>query len=50
MLYSQYQTGWRFKKRPGVDQFLETVASPQFEIVIYTAEQGMVISSCAFEI
>ncbi|KYN08063.1 Mitochondrial import inner membrane translocase subunit TIM50-C [Cyphomyrmex costatus] len=36
-----YQTGWRFKKRPGVDQFLEAVAPPQFEIVIYTAEQGM---------
>jgi len=26
-----------------VDQFLEAVAPPQFEIVIYTAEQGMVI-------
>ncbi|KAK0095170.1 hypothetical protein PV326_009037, partial [Microctonus aethiopoides] len=35
-----YQTGWRFKKRPGVDQFLEAVAPPQFEIVIYTAEAG----------
>ncbi|EZA49791.1 hypothetical protein DMN91_003385 [Ooceraea biroi] len=38
-----YQTGWRFKKRPGVDQFLEAVAPPQFEIVIYTAEQGMTV-------
>ncbi|KAK0161852.1 hypothetical protein PV327_008259 [Microctonus hyperodae] len=36
-----YQTGWRFKKRPGVDQFLEALAPPQFEIVIYTAESGM---------
>lgn len=43
--YLQYQTGWRFKKRPGVDQFLEAVAPPQFEIVIYTAEQGMVTVS-----
>lgn len=42
ILFVQYQTGWRFKKRPGVDQFLEAVAPPQFEIVIYTAEQGMV--------
>ncbi|KAG8292266.1 Mitochondrial import inner membrane translocase subunit TIM50 [Homalodisca vitripennis] len=37
-----YSTGWRFKKRPGVDQFLEQVGPPLFEIVIYTAEQGMV--------
>ncbi|XP_015110303.1 mitochondrial import inner membrane translocase subunit TIM50-C [Diachasma alloeum] len=38
-----YQTGWRFKKRPGVDHFLEALAPPQFEIVIYTAEQGMTV-------
>ncbi|XP_076178175.1 mitochondrial import inner membrane translocase subunit TIM50-C [Ptiloglossa arizonensis] len=38
-----YETGWRFKKRPGVDQFLEAVAPPQFEIVVYTAEQGMTV-------
>uniref|UniRef100_A0A1B6LGC7 Mitochondrial import inner membrane translocase subunit TIM50 n=1 Tax=Graphocephala atropunctata TaxID=36148 RepID=A0A1B6LGC7_9HEMI len=37
-----YSTGWRFKKRPGVDQFLEQCGPPLFEIVIYTAEQGMV--------
>lgn len=36
-----YETGWRFKKRPYVDEFLEAVAPPQFEIVVYTAEQGM---------
>ncbi|XP_059477643.1 mitochondrial import inner membrane translocase subunit TIM50-C-like [Neocloeon triangulifer] len=35
-----YQTGWRFKKRPGVDFFLTQVAPPLFEVVIYTAEQG----------
>ncbi|XP_076668617.1 mitochondrial import inner membrane translocase subunit TIM50-C [Andrena cerasifolii] len=38
-----YETGWRFKKRPGVDQFLEAVAPPQFEIVVYTAEQGLTV-------
>lgn len=38
-----YQTGWRFKKRPGVDQFLEAIAPPQFETVIYTAEQGLTV-------
>ncbi|XP_033211090.1 mitochondrial import inner membrane translocase subunit TIM50-C-like [Belonocnema kinseyi] len=38
-----YQTGWRFKKRPGVDQFLESVAPPQFEIVVFTAEHGMTV-------
>lgn len=26
-----------------MDQFLEAIAPPQFEIVVYTAEQGMVI-------
>ncbi|XP_017877117.1 mitochondrial import inner membrane translocase subunit TIM50-C-like [Ceratina calcarata] len=38
-----YETGWRFKKRPGIDQFLEAIAPPQFEIVVYTAEQGMTV-------
>ncbi|XP_076230529.1 mitochondrial import inner membrane translocase subunit TIM50-C isoform X2 [Nomia melanderi] len=38
-----YETGWRFKKRPGVDQFLEAVAPPQFEIVVYTADHGMTV-------
>ncbi|KAK4882179.1 hypothetical protein RN001_005498 [Aquatica leii] len=37
-----YNTGWRFKKRPGVDYFLETLSS-FYEIVIYTAEQGMTV-------
>uniref|UniRef100_A0A1B0DCG2 Mitochondrial import inner membrane translocase subunit TIM50 n=1 Tax=Phlebotomus papatasi TaxID=29031 RepID=A0A1B0DCG2_PHLPP len=37
-----YQTGWRFKKRPGVDNFLEQLAR-HFEIVVYTADQGMTV-------
>lgn len=37
-----YQTGWRFKKRPGVDYFLENLAR-NFEIVIFTADQGMTV-------
>ncbi|XP_067682549.1 mitochondrial import inner membrane translocase subunit TIM50-like [Haliotis asinina] len=36
-----YGTGWRFKKRPGVEYFLQQVGPPMFEIVIYTSEQGM---------
>ncbi|XP_064484537.1 mitochondrial import inner membrane translocase subunit TIM50-like [Ornithodoros turicata] len=35
-----YQTGWRFKKRPGVNFFLQQVGPPLFEVVIYTSEQG----------
>jgi len=35
-----YQTGWRFKKRPGIDFFLSQVGPPTFEVVIYTAEQA----------
>ncbi|KDR10492.1 mitochondrial import inner membrane translocase subunit TIM50-C-like [Zootermopsis nevadensis] len=38
-----YKTGWRFKKRPGVDQFLEQVAPPLFEVVVFTAEPGMTV-------
>ncbi|ALC48919.1 ttm3 [Drosophila busckii] len=37
-----YQTGWRFKKRPGVDNFLQECAK-DFEIVVFTAEQGMTV-------
>ncbi|XP_066158938.1 mitochondrial import inner membrane translocase subunit TIM50-C-like [Euwallacea fornicatus] len=37
-----YQTGWRFKKRPLLDYFLESLKD-QYEIVIYTAEQGMTV-------
>ncbi|XP_045585084.1 mitochondrial import inner membrane translocase subunit TIM50-C [Procambarus clarkii] len=35
-----YETGWRFKKRPGVEFLLHHCAPPLFEIVIYTNEQG----------
>jgi len=34
-------TGWRFKKRPGLDYLLQHAGPPLFEIVIYTKEQGM---------
>ncbi|XP_017784265.1 PREDICTED: mitochondrial import inner membrane translocase subunit TIM50-C-like [Nicrophorus vespilloides] len=37
-----YNTGWRFKKRPGLDHFLESL-NGVFEIVVYTAEQGMTV-------
>ncbi|KAH3851979.1 hypothetical protein DPMN_094468 [Dreissena polymorpha] len=35
-------TGWRFKKRPGIDHFLRAIGPPMFEVVIYTKESGMV--------
>ncbi|XP_061379462.1 mitochondrial import inner membrane translocase subunit TIM50-C-like [Danaus plexippus] len=38
-----YQTGWRFKKRPGVDQFLQTVANSDYEVVIFTSENAFMI-------
>ncbi|XP_023667958.1 mitochondrial import inner membrane translocase subunit TIM50 [Paramormyrops kingsleyae] len=34
------ETGWRFKKRPGIDYLLQQL-SPLYEIVIFTAETGM---------
>nr|CAD7204334.1 unnamed protein product [Timema douglasi]CAD7409299.1 unnamed protein product [Timema poppensis] len=34
--------GWRFKKRPGVDRFLQKVAPPMFEVVIFTSDDGSV--------
>lgn len=37
-----YSTGWRFKKRPGVDKFLENLQG-LYEVVIYTAEMGMTV-------
>lgn len=37
-----YSTGWRFKKRPGLDYFLENLHGI-YEIVVYTAEQGMTV-------
>ncbi|XP_015706250.1 mitochondrial import inner membrane translocase subunit TIM50 [Coturnix japonica] len=33
-------TGWRFKKRPGIDSLLQQLA-PLYEIVIFTSETGM---------
>ncbi|XP_012942462.1 mitochondrial import inner membrane translocase subunit TIM50 [Aplysia californica] len=36
-----YNTGWRFKKRPGIDYFLSQVGPPLFEVVIYSSESGM---------
>ncbi|XP_060081944.1 mitochondrial import inner membrane translocase subunit TIM50-like [Ylistrum balloti] len=36
-----YETGWRFKKRPGVDYFFSKVCPPLFEVVIFTSEGGM---------
>uniref|UniRef100_A0A8C3XT36 Mitochondrial import inner membrane translocase subunit TIM50 n=1 Tax=Chelydra serpentina TaxID=8475 RepID=A0A8C3XT36_CHESE len=33
-------TGWRFKKRPGIDSLFQQLA-PLYEIVIFTSETGM---------
>lgn len=44
-----YSTGWRFKKRPNVDYFLERVGKI-FEIVVYTAENGYITSPILDEI
>lgn len=35
-----YYTGWRFKKRPAVDFFLQQVGPPLFEVIVYTKENG----------
>ncbi|KAJ8984887.1 hypothetical protein NQ317_002727 [Molorchus minor] len=37
-----YKTGWRFKKRPGLDYMLENLVG-LYEIVVFTAEPGMTI-------
>ncbi|KAG5898463.1 hypothetical protein JTB14_015470 [Gonioctena quinquepunctata] len=37
-----YNTGWRFKKRPGLDYMLENLVG-HYEIVVFTAEPGMTI-------
>ncbi|CAB1348660.1 unnamed protein product [Coregonus sp. 'balchen'] len=37
---SPLATGWRFKKRPGIDYLFQQLA-PLYEIVIFTAETGM---------
>ncbi|XP_038027989.2 mitochondrial import inner membrane translocase subunit TIM50 isoform X4 [Anas platyrhynchos] len=33
-------TGWRFKKRPGIESLLQQLA-PLYEIVVFTSETGM---------
>lgn len=33
-------TGWRFKKRPGIEYFLSQLTHPLYEIVIFTRETG----------
>ncbi|XP_050404831.1 mitochondrial import inner membrane translocase subunit TIM50-C [Patella vulgata] len=35
-----YATGWRFKKRPGIEYFLQKVGPPLFEVVVFTSELG----------
>ncbi|KAJ8920595.1 hypothetical protein NQ315_004734 [Exocentrus adspersus] len=39
-----YSTGWRYKKRPLLDQFLETLKD-SYEIVLYTGESGKTVFS-----
>ncbi|XP_074098998.1 mitochondrial import inner membrane translocase subunit TIM50-C [Cotesia typhae] len=38
-----YETGWRFKKRPGLDLFLDNL-SQYFELVIYTSQPQATIA------
>ncbi|RWS22979.1 mitochondrial import inner membrane translocase subunit TIM50-like protein [Leptotrombidium deliense] len=35
-----YKMGWRFKKRPFIDYFLQQCGPPLFELVIFTEETG----------
>lgn len=37
-----YKTGWRFKKRPGLNHLLENLVG-LYEIVVFTAEQGAIV-------
>lgn len=37
-----YNTGWRYKKRPLLSYFLESLRG-KYEIVVYTSEQGIVV-------
>ncbi|KAG8039238.1 hypothetical protein G9C98_003545 [Cotesia typhae] len=41
--YTEYETGWRFKKRPGLDLFLDNL-SQYFELVIYTSQPQATIA------
>uniref|UniRef100_A0AC34QS60 Mitochondrial import inner membrane translocase subunit TIM50 n=1 Tax=Panagrolaimus sp. JU765 TaxID=591449 RepID=A0AC34QS60_9BILA len=40
-----YKTGYRFKKRPALDYFLDVVGYPNFEVVIYTSESSITAPS-----
>lgn len=42
LVYPQEKTGWKFKKRSGIDHFLETL-SEYYEIVLYTAEEPVTL-------
>lgn len=33
-----FNTGWRYKKRPGLDYFLDQIKYPTFEVVLFTRE------------
>lgn len=33
-----FNTGWRYKKRPGLDYFLSQIKYPTFEVVLFTRE------------
>ena len=35
-----YKTGWRFKKRPFVDYFIQQCGPPNFELVVFTQDSG----------
>ncbi|XP_075242169.1 mitochondrial import inner membrane translocase subunit TIM50-like [Convolutriloba macropyga] len=35
-----FETGWRFRKRPGIDFLLETLVNHSYETVIFTSEPG----------
>jgi len=38
-----FENGWRFKKRPGVEYLLKTIATQhQFEVVVFTSEPAMI--------
>uniref|UniRef100_A0A914QT77 FCP1 homology domain-containing protein n=1 Tax=Panagrolaimus davidi TaxID=227884 RepID=A0A914QT77_9BILA len=40
-----YKTGYRFKKRPALDYFLDVIGYPNFEVVVYTSESSMTAPS-----
>jgi len=39
-----YQNGWRFKRRPGLDYFLNHVGFPHCELVVVTEEAAMTVA------